>query len=50
MLAEDVLATERIEKIIESVDDLPPELILKSDATTVQERRILQAMMDRERV
>ena len=50
VLAEDVFATEQIEKIIEGVDDLPPELMLKSDATAVQGRRILQAMMDRERM
>lgn len=49
VLAEDVFATEQIEKIIESMDDLPPELMLKSDATAVQGRRIMQAMMDRER-
>ncbi|MCW2411548.1 MULTISPECIES: aromatic ring-hydroxylating dioxygenase subunit alpha [unclassified Sphingobium] len=50
VLKEDKFATEQIEKIISTLDELPPELMLKSDATTVQGRRILQAMMDREMV
>ncbi len=45
---EDVFATEAIEKIVERIDDLPPELMLKSDTTAVQGRRMLQAMMDAE--
>ncbi|BAK65197.1 putative iron-sulfur protein [Sphingobium sp. SYK-6] len=49
VLAEDSFATEEIEKIISTMDALPPELMLKSDVTAVQGRRILQAMMDRER-
>lgn len=48
VVAEDVFATEEIEKIITEVDELPPELMLKSDATAVQGRRLMQAMMDRE--
>jgi len=49
VLAEDAFATEEIEKIISTMDSLPPELMLKSDVTAVQGRRILQAMMDREK-
>jgi phenylpropionate dioxygenase-like ring-hydroxylating dioxygenase large terminal subunit len=45
---EDVFATEEIEKILSTVDDLPRELLLKSDATAVQGRRILEAMMSAE--
>jgi phenylpropionate dioxygenase-like ring-hydroxylating dioxygenase large terminal subunit len=49
VLDEDSFATEQIEKIITTMDELPPELMLKSDTTAVQGRRILQAMMDREK-
>lgn len=49
VLAEDSFATEEIEKIIQTMDELPPELMLRSDVTAVQGRRILQAMMDREK-
>jgi len=49
VLDEDVFATEEIEKIVRSSETLPPELMLKSDATAVEGRRILQRMMDRER-
>lgn len=49
VLAEDAFATEAIEKIVATMDHLPPELMLKSDVTAVQGRRILQAMMDREK-
>jgi vanillate O-demethylase monooxygenase subunit len=49
VLDEDAFATEEIEKIISTLDELPPELMLKSDQTAVQGRRILQAMMDKER-
>jgi len=45
---EDVFATEEIEKIIQKIGALPPELMLKSDATAVIGRRMLQAMMDAE--
>jgi len=45
---EDVFATEQIEKIIETVDELPPELMLRSDATAVIGRRAMQALMDSE--
>ena len=48
VLAEDIFATEAIEKIITTVDEVPPELMLRSDTTAVQGRRILQAMMDAE--
>ena len=49
VLDEDSFATEQIEKIISTMDELPPELMLKSDVTAVQGRRILQAMMDKEK-
>ena len=48
VIAEDVFATVEIEKIIETIDELPPELMLKSDATAVLGRRKLQQMMDAE--
>ena len=48
VLAEDIFATEAIEKIITTVDEVPPELMLRSDTTAVQGRRVLQAMMDAE--
>lgn len=49
VLEEDIFATVEIEKIISTLDDLPPELMLKSDGTAVLGRRKLQAMMDAER-
>ena len=49
VLDEDILATVEIETIISNLDELPPELMLKSDATAVMGRRALQAMMDREK-
>ena len=49
VLAEDMFATIEIEKIIRTVDELPPELMLKSDGTAVLGRRALQKMMDAER-
>ncbi len=49
VLEEDSFATEEIEKIISTIDELPPELMLRSDITAVQGRRILQAMMDKEK-
>jgi vanillate O-demethylase monooxygenase subunit len=49
LLDEDILATVEIEKILTTMDQLPPELILRSDATAVIGRRILQSMIDRER-
>lgn len=48
VLEEDMFATVEIEKIITTVDELPPELILKSDGTAVLGRRKLQEMMDAE--
>ena len=48
VLAEDIFATEQIEKIISTVDEVPPELMLRSDTTAVMGRRVLQAMMDAE--
>lgn len=49
VLDEDIFATVEIEKIIETLDDLPQELMLKSDGTAVLGRRKLQQMMDDER-
>ncbi|MBO9670128.1 MAG: Rieske 2Fe-2S domain-containing protein [Sphingobium sp.] len=48
VIDEDVFATEEIEKIVNTLDTIPPELMLKSDQTAVMGRRVLQAMMDRE--
>ena len=48
VIAEDVFATEEIEKIIATMDEVPPELLLRSDTTAVLGRRVLQAMMDAE--
>lgn len=48
VLDEDILATVEIERIVSQLDEIPPELMLRSDATAVQGRRILQAMMDKE--
>ena len=49
VVAEDVFATEEIERIVSTIDELPAELMLRSDTTAVQGRRILQAIMDAER-
>ena len=49
VLEEDVFATEEIEKIVRESDDLPPELMLKSDPTAIAGRRLIQRMMDAER-
>lgn len=48
MLDEDIFATEEIEKIILRSEQLLPELMIRSDTTTVEGRRILQRMMDLE--
>lgn len=48
VLEEDMFATVEIEKIIQTADKLPPELMLKSDGTAVLGRRKLQEMMDAE--
>jgi vanillate O-demethylase monooxygenase subunit len=48
VIAEDVFATEAIEKIISTMDEVPTELMLRSDTTAVMGRRVLQAMMDAE--
>lgn len=50
VLAEDMFATVEIEKIVQTLDDLPPELMLKSDGTAVLGRRKLQQMMDLEKL
>jgi vanillate O-demethylase monooxygenase subunit len=49
VLDEDVFATEAIESIVETSETLPPELMLRSDATAVEGRRLVQRMMDSER-
>ncbi|MEO0030530.1 MAG: hypothetical protein RIS94_288 [Pseudomonadota bacterium] len=48
VLDEDIFATEEIEKIIERSETLPLELMVRSDATTVEGRRIIQRMIDAE--
>lgn len=48
VLEEDIFATVEIEKIVQTLDSLPPELMLKSDGTAVLGRRKLQQMMDAE--
>lgn len=48
VLDEDMFATVEIEKIVQTMDELPPELMLKSDGTAVLGRRVLQRMMDEE--
>ena len=49
VLAEDIFATEEIEKILKnSGENLPQEVLLKSDAHAVRGRRMLQKMMDSE--
>lgn len=48
VLDEDIFATEEIEKIIQRSGELPPELMVRSDATTVEGRRIIQRMIDAE--
>lgn len=49
VVEEDAFATEQIERMIRRIGRMPPELMLKSDATAMRGRRILQAMMDAER-
>lgn len=48
VLDEDIFATEEIEKIVQRSEQLIPELMIRSDTTTVEGRRILQRMMDLE--
>ena len=50
VLEEDIFATVEIEKIIQTLDELPQELMLKSDGTAVLGRRKLQQMMDLEKL
>lgn len=49
VIQEDVFATEEIEKMVTRLGSLPPELMIKTDALAVQGRRMMQAMIDRER-
>jgi len=48
VLDEDIFATEEIEKIVQASEQLPPELMIRSDTTAVEGRRMLQRMMDAE--
>jgi vanillate O-demethylase monooxygenase subunit len=48
VIAEDVFATEQIEKIVSTLGEAPQELLLRSDQTAVMGRRRLQSMMDAE--
>ncbi|BBC71137.1 iron-sulfur protein [Altererythrobacter sp. B11] len=47
-IAEDIHASEEIERILSRMEGPPRELLLKADAQAVQGRRLLQEMMDRE--
>jgi vanillate O-demethylase monooxygenase subunit len=49
VLQEDTDAVTAIEELLGLAAELPPELMLKTDATAVAGRRKLQAMMDQER-
>ena len=49
VIEEDAMATREIEEMLGTLGYYPDELMLKSDASAVQARRKLQAMMDRER-
>jgi len=48
VLDEDIFATEEIEKMIERAEALPLELMVRSDTTTVEGRRMIQRMIDAE--
>jgi vanillate O-demethylase monooxygenase subunit len=48
VIAEDILASEEIEKMIDLLGEAPQELMLPSDSNAVFARRILQSMMDAE--
>lgn len=48
VLDEDIFATEEIEKIVQRSESLPLELMVKSGATTVEGRRMVQRMIDLE--
>jgi phenylpropionate dioxygenase-like ring-hydroxylating dioxygenase large terminal subunit len=50
VIAEDKFATEEIEKMLSIVGEEPHELLIKSDRTAVEGRRMLQAMMDAEAI
>lgn len=50
VIAEDKFATEEIEKMLAIVGEEPEELLLKSDRNAVEGRRMLQQMMDAEKV
>ena len=48
VIAEDIFASEEIEKMIVLAGGHPEEFMLKSDRGTVEGRRLLQSMMDAE--
>lgn len=48
VIAEDIFASEEIEKMLKLIGGSPPEFMNKSDQNAVEGRRMLQAMMDAE--
>ncbi|EQB03365.1 hypothetical protein L288_14775 [Sphingobium quisquiliarum P25] len=48
VIGEDKFATEEIEKMLAIVGENPRELLIRTDRTAVEGRRMLQAMMDAE--
>jgi vanillate O-demethylase monooxygenase subunit len=48
VVAEDIFASEEIEKMLRLLGHSPKELMIKTDIGTVEGRRMLQAMMDAE--
>lgn len=49
VIDEDIFASEAIEKMLQLLGHSPKELMLKTDTGAVRARRLLQAMMDKER-
>ena len=49
VIDEDIFATVEIEKMLVNLGHSPAELMLRSDTGAVRARRLLQAMMDKER-
>lgn len=47
-IADDIFASEEIERMLSALDEAPQELLLKSDTHAVLGRRLLHAMMDDE--
>ncbi len=49
VIAEDIFASEEIEKMLQLLGEYPRELMIKTDEGAVRARRLLQQMMDAER-